>query len=77
MKKIVLLLVFSTATAFCSENIYNKVPKQIMEKIIKTVEDEHPNDYSLQRYLIEKEAKNYLEVMEVKESLNKPNKVNL
>ena len=64
----------TTTSAFCNESIYNKVPKQILEKIVQDVENKHPNDYSVQRYLIEKEVENYLKVIEVKESLNKTNK---
>ncbi len=70
MKKITLLMTLLLTTSLFSggdnDNYYNSHPSEVVEKIIKDAEREWPNEYSMQRWQIERELKEYAKVIEYK-----------
>lgn len=71
MKKFILFLLLISTNVFCEEINITHVPKEILQEIVKDAEKRYPNNYSVQKCIIEQEIKNYLKVLEVKNSLNK------
>jgi hypothetical protein len=71
MKKFILFLLLISTNVFCEEINITQVPKEILQEIVKDAEKRYPNNYSVQKCIIEQEIKNYLKVLEVKNSLNK------